>query len=83
MDTISISGSPLGYSYPDGLNWGSWIADTALNDTLAHEIANDLTGGQEISGDLTNLEPSACILAEISRQPAQKLLVATLQSKDR
>ena len=44
-----------GLSEQNGPEIASWIAANAVNDTLAHELGNDLTDLQEISGTPSNL----------------------------
>lgn len=60
VNTITNNGgSDRGLSQQDGVDFGSWIATTgsaeAVNDTLAHEIANILTDLHEITGSPNNL----------------------------
>jgi hypothetical protein len=60
VGTITNAGiSDRGLSEQDGTNFASWIATTgsatAVNDTLAHEIANDLSDLHEITGSPHNL----------------------------
>jgi hypothetical protein len=60
VGTITNAGvSDRGLTQQDGTKFASWIATTgsatAVNDTLAHEIANDLSDLQEITGSPNNL----------------------------
>jgi len=52
VETITYNGnSDRGLSQQDGVNFASWIAASAVNDTLAHEIGNDLDDLQETTGN--------------------------------
>jgi hypothetical protein len=60
VGTITNAGiSDRGLSQQSGTKFASWIATTgsatAVNDTLAHEIANDLSDLHEITGSPNNL----------------------------
>lgn len=56
VNTITYNGfSDRGLSQQYGINAASWIAASAVNDTMAHELGTVLSGLQEVSGSPTNL----------------------------